>query len=74
VFPIIGGRKVEQLHENIAALDISLTAEQIERIEKAAPFEPGFPNKLIVSVSLQVCLSWYLITSSRVTARLRTRC
>jgi len=47
VFPIIGGRKVEQLHENIAALDIALTPEHIERIEKAAPFEPGFPNKLI---------------------------
>jgi aryl-alcohol dehydrogenase-like predicted oxidoreductase len=74
VFPIIGGHKVEQLHENIAALDISLTAEQIERIEKAAPFEPGFPNKLIVSVVLNVDLSWYLMSSSRVTEQLRTRC
>jgi len=51
VFPIIGGRKVEQLKENIAALDISLTPEQVQRIEAAASFDPGFPNKMIVSVS-----------------------
>jgi aryl-alcohol dehydrogenase-like predicted oxidoreductase len=47
VFPIIGGRKVEHLKENIAALDISLTAEQIKRIEDAMPFDPGFPITLI---------------------------
>ncbi|KAN0132722.1 Aldo/keto reductase [Lactarius tabidus] len=47
VFPIIGGRKVEQLNENIEALDISLTAEQIKRIEDAKPFDPGFPHAMI---------------------------
>ncbi|KAI9440916.1 NADP-dependent oxidoreductase domain-containing protein [Lactarius indigo] len=47
VFPIIGGRKVEQLEENLAALDISLTAEQIKRIEEATPFDPGFPHSMI---------------------------
>ena len=48
MFPIIGGRKVEQLHENIEALDLSLTAEQIKRIEDATPFDPGFPHTMIV--------------------------
>jgi len=47
VFPIIGGRKVEQLKENIAALDISLTSEQVHRIEQAAPFDQGFPNSFV---------------------------
>ncbi|KAI9453096.1 NADP-dependent oxidoreductase domain-containing protein [Lactarius psammicola] len=47
VFPLIGGRKVEQLKENIAALDITLTAEQIKRIEEATPFDPGFPHTMI---------------------------
>ncbi|KAH9055771.1 NADP-dependent oxidoreductase domain-containing protein [Lactarius vividus] len=47
VFPIIGGRKVEQLNENITALDISLTAEQIKRIEEATPFDFGFPHSMI---------------------------
>ncbi|KAI9453099.1 NADP-dependent oxidoreductase domain-containing protein [Lactarius psammicola] len=47
VFPIIGGRKVEQLEENIAALDITLTPEQIKRIEEATPFHPGFPHSML---------------------------
>ncbi len=50
MFPIIGGRKVEQLQENLAALDILLIPEQVKRIESAAPFDPGFPNKMIVCV------------------------
>ena len=50
MFPIIGGRKVEQLNENIGALDISLTAEQIKRIEDAKPFDIGFPHGMIVRV------------------------
>ncbi|EJF63453.1 arylalcohol dehydrogenase [Dichomitus squalens] len=47
VFPIIGGRKVEQLHANIQALDIVLTPEHIKRLEDALPFDPGFPIKFI---------------------------
>ncbi|KAI0264247.1 NADP-dependent oxidoreductase domain-containing protein [Gloeopeniophorella convolvens] len=46
VFPIIGGRKVEQLRENLQALDISLTSEQIQRIESATKFDLGFPFTL----------------------------
>ncbi|KAH8993019.1 Aldo/keto reductase [Lactarius akahatsu] len=46
VFPIIGGRKVEHLKENIAALDISLTAKQIKRIGNATPFDLGFPYNM----------------------------
>ena len=52
VSPIVGGRKVEQLKENIAALDISLTPEQVMPIEQASPFDPGFPNDFIVGVPL----------------------
>jgi len=50
VFPIIGGRKIEQLEQNLAALDISLTPEQVQRIENAVPFNPGFPNNMIVGI------------------------
>ncbi len=56
MFPIIGGRKVEQLKENITALDITLTAEQIKRIEDATPFDPGFPHSMIVRVFLSCLL------------------
>ncbi|KAI0089401.1 Aldo/keto reductase [Irpex rosettiformis] len=44
VFPIIGGRKVEHLHANIEALEISLTHEQIAYLENVKPFDRGFPQ------------------------------
>ncbi|KAI0662157.1 aryl-alcohol dehydrogenase [Cubamyces menziesii] len=47
VFPIIGGRKVEQLRANLEALDISLTDEHMKQIESAVPFELGFPGEFI---------------------------
>ncbi|KAK7452192.1 putative aryl-alcohol dehydrogenase aad14 [Stygiomarasmius scandens] len=43
VFPIIGGRKVEQLMANIEALSISLTPEQIKHLDELKPFQLGFP-------------------------------
>ncbi|KAM7223367.1 aryl-alcohol dehydrogenase [Rhypophila decipiens] len=47
VFPIVGGRKIEHLEDNIRALSIELTAEQIEFLEKVKPFEVGFPSDFI---------------------------
>lgn len=49
VFPIIGGRKVEQLEANIEALDVALSEEQIKYLEGILPFDPGFPTTMIVS-------------------------
>ncbi|KAL9007848.1 MAG: hypothetical protein Q9173_006969 [Seirophora scorigena] len=43
VFPICGGRKVEHLRGNIEALGLKLTREDVEEIERAYPFEVGFP-------------------------------
>ncbi|KAL0579706.1 putative aryl-alcohol dehydrogenase aad14 [Marasmius crinis-equi] len=47
VFPIIGGRKVEQLEQNLEALDITLTPEQIQFLEGQVPFDIGFPISFI---------------------------
>jgi aryl-alcohol dehydrogenase-like predicted oxidoreductase len=47
VFPIIGGRKISHLHDNIQALSIHLTDEQIESLEKVVPFKLGFPLDMI---------------------------
>lgn len=49
VFPIVGGRKVEHLMDNVKALEISLTPEQITFIESVVPFDPGFPHSMVVS-------------------------
>ncbi|KAK4696647.1 hypothetical protein P7C70_g8340, partial [Phenoliferia sp. Uapishka_3] len=47
VFPIVGGRKVEQLHENIKALTLKLSAAEIKELENVETFEPGFPYGMI---------------------------
>lgn len=49
VFPIVGCRKVEQLRENLQALDISLTPEQMSRIESTKPFELDFSHRLFAN-------------------------
>lgn len=46
VFPIVGGRKVEHLKDNIQALSIKLTTAQITKLEEASPFTPGFPQNV----------------------------
>ncbi|EMD34694.1 hypothetical protein CERSUDRAFT_140289 [Gelatoporia subvermispora B] len=47
VFPIVGGRKIEHLMDNIDALNIALSEEQIKFLEEVLPFETGFPNNMI---------------------------
>ncbi|KAG1885079.1 NADP-dependent oxidoreductase domain-containing protein [Suillus subluteus] len=47
VFPIIGGRKVEQLEANLESLAISLTPEHVKYLESIVAFDPGFPSTII---------------------------
>lgn len=47
VFPIVGGRKLEHLKANVEALAVELSDEDIEEIEDAAPFDPGFPYNML---------------------------
>lgn len=49
VFPVLGGRKVEHLMENVEALEISLTPEHITFLESVLPFDVGFPQSAFVS-------------------------
>ena len=49
VFPIIGGRKIEHLYQNLEALEISLTPEQIKTLDDIVPFNKGFPFSNFVS-------------------------
>ncbi|KIW62095.1 hypothetical protein PV05_02146 [Exophiala xenobiotica] len=47
VYPIIGGRKVEHLHDNIKALSLKLTDEQIKYLESQTNFDVGFPGNFV---------------------------
>lgn len=44
VFPIVGSTKADHLASNIEALGIELSAEEIEEIDSAYPFDHGFPH------------------------------
>ncbi len=47
VFPVIGGRKVYQLKDNIAALSIRLTEDQVGYLESVKAFDIGWPTNFI---------------------------
>ena len=46
VIPILGARKVSQLQDNLASLDLTLSAEQVKGLDEASSIEPGFPYYL----------------------------
>jgi aryl-alcohol dehydrogenase-like predicted oxidoreductase len=46
VIPIIGARKLSQLHDNLASFDLRLSSEQLRTLDKASRIELGFPNKI----------------------------
>jgi aryl-alcohol dehydrogenase-like predicted oxidoreductase len=46
VIPIIGARKVSQLQDNLASLDLELSAEQLKSLDGASQIELGFPQSI----------------------------
>jgi aryl-alcohol dehydrogenase-like predicted oxidoreductase len=46
IIPIIGARKVSQLQDNLASLDLQLSAEQLKSLDGASRIEPGFPQRM----------------------------
>lgn len=47
VFPIVGGRTVDHLKQNVQALTLNLSDEDIQEIEAAVPFDMGFPHNFL---------------------------
>ncbi|KAH6670901.1 aryl-alcohol dehydrogenase [Plectosphaerella plurivora] len=47
VFPLVGGRKVEHLQDNIKALKLRLTDDHIKKIEGFQKFDVGFPSNIL---------------------------
>lgn len=47
VFPLVGGRKIEHLRDNIQALSIRLTDEQVAFLESVRPLDVGFPQNML---------------------------
>src|SRR5262245_29060402 len=44
VIPILGARTLEQFEENLAALDVSLSGDQVDRLDAVSAVDHGFPH------------------------------
>ena len=44
VIPIIGARKLSQLHDNLASFEVTLSAEQLKALDETSRIELGFPH------------------------------
>lgn len=47
IIPIVGAQNARQLEENLACLDMKLSAEQLKRLDKMSQIEPGYPHDLL---------------------------
>ena len=47
VLPVVGERKIEHLHDNIASLDMRLTKDEIRFLESKNEFDVGFPASFV---------------------------
>jgi hypothetical protein len=50
VHPIVGARRLDQLEDNLQALNIRLPPESVARLEAATGFEIGFPHDFITDM------------------------
>jgi aryl-alcohol dehydrogenase-like predicted oxidoreductase len=44
IIPIIGARKLAQIEDNIRSLEVTLSPEQLQRLDKASAISLGFPH------------------------------
>ncbi len=47
IIPIIGARKVSQIQDNLACVDINLSAEHLQRLNEVSQVELGFPHDFL---------------------------
>ena len=53
VFPILGARSASQLIDTLPAVDVRLTAEQIQQLDDASSIRLGYPNELLASQNVR---------------------
>ncbi len=49
IIPIIGARRVDQVADNLACLEFTLTAEHLARLDAASQIDLGFPYNFLTS-------------------------
>ncbi len=53
IVPIVGSRKADQLAENLACVEFTLSAEQMARLDAASAIELGFPHEFLRGETVQ---------------------
>ncbi len=53
IVPILGARSVSQLKDNLGCLEFELGPAELERLEAASGFEPGFPHDFLESENIR---------------------
>ncbi len=51
IHPILGARNLDQLRDNLAAADLTLPPDSLDRLEQATGFTLGFPGDFIAQTS-----------------------
>ncbi|MFC4029886.1 aldo/keto reductase [Streptomyces polygonati] len=72
VVPIIGATRADQMADNLGCVDVALSADQLERLDKASRIELGYPHDLIrdpITVHDMYGEQWQDIVDSRTTVR-----
>ena len=49
IVPIVGSRKVSQIKDNLACLEVKLSSEQLQRLNEVSQIELGFPHDFLTS-------------------------
>jgi len=57
MIPIIGSRRLAQIKDNLACLDLTLTAAQLKKLEEASAVDMGFPHDFLSSDRIREMLS-----------------
>ena len=53
VIPIIGARKLSQLQDNLASIELTLSADQLRTLDEASRIELGFPHSIYAKDSVR---------------------
>jgi aryl-alcohol dehydrogenase-like predicted oxidoreductase len=56
VIPIIGARKLAQIEDNIRSLQVTLSPEQLQRLDKASAISLGFPHDFLAMAPVRAIL------------------
>lgn len=51
MLPIIGPRTLDQLTNNLKALEFALSSEHLQRLDQASAFKLGFPHDVVAETA-----------------------